>query len=349
MRRMVLRLRRVLGAIGAGGLGAGIAVATAGSTAEPAEARPNGAMGAPPSPFVARARRGEVAVPTLDEVEHMCALLTSCDRLPIPSVLFPPDFQGCVQKMSDELTSPSAVNFSLTMRECGLHADSCVALRACALRGAPPEACVGRGRQAVAGLCDIDGRALTCWHDEVLAVRDCPRGGEQCIVVNGEATCTLGPCPAGVKEGDRPRCSASGTHLLRCEKGSLASLDCGAFGLKCTTAGDGAAGCATSGPPCSGAAKRCDGNVAVGCLNSHEVRVDCDAAGLACPEAPGAIPVGACTASPPSAGACDFGGKAKCADDSIQYCYARRSRSVLCKALGFHKCDMGKNGVRCAV
>jgi hypothetical protein len=345
---MPRRLRSVLGGVRAAVMATWVAVAVAGSTAQPAEAWPNGALGAPPSPFVARARRGEVAVPTLDEVERMCALLTSCDWLPIPAVLFPADFQGCVKKMTDEMTSPTAVNFSLTMRECGLHADSCAALRACALRGATPEACVGRGRQGVVGLCDIDGRALTCWHDEVLAVRDCTRGGEQCIVVDGEATCTLGPCPPGIKEGERPRCSASGTHLLRCEKGSLVSLNCAAFGLKCTAAGEGAASCATSGPLCSGTAKRCDGNVAVGCLNSHEVRVDCDAAGLACASSPGAIPVGACAASPPSAGACDFGGKAKCGGDGIQYCYAGRSRSVPCKALGFHKCDMGKNGVRCA-
>jgi hypothetical protein len=333
----------------AAGIGAGMALIGAGSTAQLAEAWPSGAAGAPPSPFVVRARRGEVFVPTLDQVEHMCALLTSCDKLPIPAALFPADFQACVKKMTDEMTSPTAVNFSLTMRECGLQADSCAGLRTCALHGATPEACKGRGRQGFVGLCDVDGRALTCWHDEVLAVRDCTRGGEQCIVVDGEATCTLGPCPAGVNEGDKPRCSASGTHLLRCEKGSLASRDCAAFGLKCTTPGDGTAGCATSGPPCRGASRRCDGNVAVGCLNSHEVRVDCDDAGMACEKAPGTIPVGACIARLPSAGACDVGGKAKCDGGSIQYCYAGRPRSVFCKALGFQNCDVGRNGVRCTL
>src|SRR5262249_55016992 len=136
-----------------------------------------------PSPLVAQARRGLVAAPRVEDVEPMCALLTSCDRLPIPSSLFPADFQGCVNKMTEELASPAAVKFSLTMRECGLRANSCATLRACALRGASPDACKGRGRQGVVGLCDIDGRALSCWHDEVLAVRDCTRGDEQCMVV----------------------------------------------------------------------------------------------------------------------------------------------------------------------
>jgi hypothetical protein len=334
----------VLGAMSAGGIGLGIVLVCAGSTAQPAGLRPSGAE----SSFVARARRGEVAAPALEEVEQMCALLTSCDKVPIPSALFPSDFQACVKKMTDEMASPTAVNFSLTMRECGLRADSCASLRACALHGASAEACKGRGRQGVVGFCDVDGRALTCWHDEVLAVRDCARGGEQCIVVDAEAACTLGSCPPTAKEGDRPRCSVSGTHLLRCEKGKLASLDCAAFGLKCTMAADGGTGCATSGPACSAAAKRCEGNVAVTCLNGHEVRVDCNAGGLACLQTPGSTPVGACIAPLPSAGLCDSTDKAKCEGDSIHYCYAGRPRAYSCKALSFHKCDSGKNGIRCA-
>ncbi|HXN31082.1 MAG TPA: hypothetical protein VN894_04440 [Polyangiaceae bacterium] len=339
--------RKRLGRVGAAWLSAGMAVLCSGSAEKPADAGPIGTDGAAPSPFAVQARRGEVAVPAIEEVEHMCALLTGCDKLPIPAALFPADFQDCVKKMADEMSSPAAVNFSLTIRECGLRADSCASLRACALHGASAEACKGRGRQGVVGFCDVDGRAMTCWHDEVLAVRDCTRGGEQCIVVDGEATCTLGPCSGGVKDGDKPRCSASSTHLLHCEKGKLASLDCAAFGLKCTTAGDGAAGCATGGPACSGAAKRCDGNVAIGCFNGHEVRVDCDGAGLACKASPGAVSVGACSAPAAAAGGCDPSDKARCDGGSIRYCQAGRARSYSCKALGFHRCDAGKSGVRC--
>lgn len=339
-----MRCGRVLCALA---LGIAAALPCASSTERPARAWASGAEGSGPSPSVSQARRGEVSVPSLDEVEHMCAMLTACDRIPIPSSLFPPDFPSCVKKMTEELASPAAVNFSLTMRECGLRAESCAGLRACALHGASSDACKGRGRQGVVGFCDVDGRAMTCWHDEVLAVRDCTRGGEQCSVVDGEATCALGACGSSADDG-KPRCSASGTHLLRCEKGKLASLDCAAFGLKCSAAADGTAGCSTSGPPCIGAAKRCDGNVAVGCFNGHEVRIRCDAAGLSCEPSPGTTPVGAC-AAPPSPDRCDASDKARCEGDGIRYCSAGRWRSYACKSAGFHRCDPGRNGVRCSM
>jgi hypothetical protein len=300
------------------------------------------------STFVTNAQRNQVVPPDLGEVERMCALMTSCDRLPIPPSLVPEDFAACVKKMSDEMTSATAIGFSLTLRECGLQSDTCASLRGCAMRGANGEACNGRGKQGVVGFCDVDGRALTCWHEQTLAVRDCPRGGEQCLVVGGQATCTLGPCPATIAEGDKPRCSGSGTHLLHCEKGKLASLDCAAFGLKCSVAGDGTAACATSGPACTAGAARCDGNVSVTCYNGHEVRVDCAAAGLACNQnASAAAVVGACAAVPPATGACDPNEKPRCDDASIKYCAAGRPRSYSCKGAGFGRCDASRNGIRC--
>jgi hypothetical protein len=279
----------------------------------------------------------------------MCALLTSCDKLPIPPSLIPGDFSSCVAKMASELASPSAVGFSLLMRECGLQSNSCAALRSCALRGADPDACAGRGKQAVVGFCDVDGRALACWHEQPLAVRDCPRGGEQCIVVDGQATCTLGPCPATIAEGEKARCSASGRHLLHCEKGKLASLDCEAFGLKCAVGADGVAGCATSGAPCAAASRRCDGNAAVGCYDGHEVRVDCGAAGMTCASTPGNTPVGACfSPAPPPMEACDMSDHGKCDGANVKYCYAGLPRVYPCKALGFNRCDATATGVRCS-
>jgi hypothetical protein len=250
--------------------------------------------------------------------------------------------------MTDELTSATAVNFSLLMRECGLQSNSCASLRTCALRGANPEACSGRGKQGVVGTCDVDGRALACWHEQVLAVRDCPRGGEQCIVVGGQATCTLGPCPGDIREGDKPRCSASGTHILQCDKGKLASLDCAAFGLRCSVGSDGAAGCATSGAPCASSTKRCDGNVAVGCYNGHEVRVDCASAGLACAASSAGEAVGACVAPRATTPPCDDSDKAKCDGANVDYCYAGKNRAYFCKALGFGRCETTPIGVHCA-
>jgi len=351
---MIRRARKMVGAAVGAGIGVGIALALA--TASPVvvfedsaqAAGPNGPDGGVLSTFVSHAQRGEVEAPDLDDVEHMCALLTACDRLPIPPGFIPADFLGCVKKFTEELSSPAAIYFSLTMRECGLQSNSCAALRACALHGANPDACNGRGAQGVVGFCDVDGRAISCWHSQMLAVRDCGRGGEQCIVAGGDAKCVLGPCPGTIKDGDKPTCSASGTHKLQCEKGKLVSLDCAAFGLKCTTGADGAAACATSGPPCAGTAKRCDGTAAIGCFNGHEVRVDCANGGLACTPTPGSMPVGACVSTPPATGACDPGSQAKCDGANIKYCYGGKPRSYFCKALGFNKCD-GSKGVRCTL
>ena len=313
--------------------------------AQPPEARASNEAAA--SPFVAAAQRGEVAPPDAEDVEHMCALLTSCSDLPLPPQLLPADFAGCVRKMADELASPSALTFSLTMRECGLRTSSCSELRRCALRGVKTEACKGRGTSGVAGLCDAEGRAITCYKEKILAVRDCPRGGENCSVRDGQSTCTLGACPADLKESAPPTCSASGTRILRCEKGKVTSLDCAAFGLKCVNGNDGAS-CAAATPSCSGAGKRCDGTTAVGCFNGHEVKVDCGGANMVCNPVAGGTTLGACVAPPPPGAACDPATAAKCDGATLKYCFAGKPRSYLCKSLGFAKCVSDSKGARCA-
>src|SRR5580704_13373691 len=98
---MIRRARRRVGAAVGVGIGAlvALAVAAGGSVEQIARGAPPAAADAGTlSSFVAHAQRGEVEPPDLDDVEHMCALLTSCDRLPIPNGLIPPDFQSCVKK-----------------------------------------------------------------------------------------------------------------------------------------------------------------------------------------------------------------------------------------------------------
>jgi len=304
-----------------------------------AEAGPSRAASPTPHP--------DVSPPAIEDIEDMCALLTACDSLPIPPSLIPADFASCVRSMAQEMTAPSAVSFSLTIRECGLRSNSCGELRACALRGARPDLCVGRGKQTAAGYCDIDGRAVSCWHERVLAVRDCPRGGEQCSVREGEASCSLGPCPADIKEGAAPLCSASGTRILRCDKGRLVSLDCSAFGLRCAS-GPAGPGCAPATPACSAGSRRCEGNVAVGCFNGHEVRVDCGGTGLQCAAGLGSTTVGACASLPATTGACDPNAAARCDGANVKYCFAGKSRSYLCKSLGMSRCMADARGARCA-
>ena len=306
---------------------------------------------APASPLIDRGRQGRVVPPAIEDIEQVCALLTSCDRLPIPPAMVPTDFAACVRTIDAQLASPSAVAFSLLVRECGLTANSCAELRTCGLRGASPTACAGRGKDNPAGYCDIDGRALSCSHERVAGVRDCPRGGEQCSVREGQSACSLGPCPAGMTEGASPVCSASGTRILRCEHGVMTSLDCAAFGLICGS-GPGGAACTPPTAPCAGASRRCDGDVAVSCYDGHEVRVECAAAGMSCnPTDQGVRAVGACTAPTPApvpgGGPCDANARARCDGATLRYCSAGRPRSFPCKALGFNRCVSDASGARC--
>ncbi len=308
--------------------------------------------GAASSGLAERARQGRVVPPAIEDVEQVCALLTSCDQLPIPASMVPTDFAACVRSLSTQLASPSGVAFSLLIRECGLRANSCAELRSCGLRGASPTACTGRGRDNPAGYCDIDGRALSCFHERVAGVRDCPRGGEQCSVREGQAACSLGACPNEIAEGAPPVCSASGTRILRCEHGVLSSLDCAAFGLICSGGGGAGAACAPPTTPCAGAGSRCEGDVSVSCYNGHEVRVECGAAGLSCgtTDSQASRTVGACVAPAPVApgpGACDPGAPARCDGATLRYCFAGQPRSVLCKALGFNRCIAGGGWARC--
>ncbi len=268
--------------------------------------------------------------------------------------MVPTDFAGCVRSMSSQLASPGGVAFSLLVRECGLRANSCAELRTCGLRGASPTACTGRGKDSAVGYCDIDGRALSCSKERVAGVRDCPRGAEQCSVREGQAACSLGPCPREIAEGAPPACSASGTRILQCEHGVLNSLDCDAFGLICSTtpaAGGGAPTprCAPPTTPCTGSASRCDGDTAVSCYNGHEVRVECAAGGMTCAttDAGGRV-VGSCVAPAPATGAaCDPNAPARCDGGTLRYCAAGRPRSFLCKTLGFNRCVGGASGAHC--
>jgi hypothetical protein len=297
--------------------------------------------------YIQAASQGQVTPPDIEDVEHMCALLTSCDKLPFPPSSLPTSVPSCVSAFMKELTSPDAVKFSLTIRECGLRANSCTELRACALRGAEPAACAGRGKDRPVGICDLDGRAINCWHEAISGVRDCPRGGEQCIIRNGQPDCSLGPCTDENKEGGSPTCSGNGQRVLQCDHGKLRSLDCAAFGLKCTMDG-GKAGCAPPTAACAQSGTRCEGNVAVGCEHGHEVKIDCGASGLTCSGNAGPTALGSCVSSAPAAGEkCDPKDPPKCEGATIRYCLAGRKRSYFCKSLGFNRCLKEGQTVHC--
>ena len=302
----------------------------------------------------ATATGGHVIPADLEDVEHMCALLTGCGRLPLPQGIVPHDFVGCTRALHAELASPAAVTFSLTLRECGLRASSCGELRTCALRGAKADVCAGRGKAGPVDMCDSEGRAITCSDERVTLVRDCPRGGEQCVVREGHAVCALGSCD---KEA-APACSASGTRVVECKKGKLLSLDCGAFGLRCTPSSDGPK-CATPAASCQEGSTRCEGATALGCFRGHEVRVDCGARGLVCgagSDAPGGSnsAVGACALparAPVADGGpqgCDPTAPPRCDGATLRWCAWGQPRAYLCKSVGLQRCVSDDKGARCA-
>ena len=119
-------------------------LATSSSRAE-AQQHPGVSDGGIP-PYIVAAGQGLVTPPDMEDVEHMCALLTSCPNLPLSSDMLPSSVPGCVQSSMKELTSPEAVKFSLLIRECGLRSNSCAELRQCALRGATTDMCKDRGK-----------------------------------------------------------------------------------------------------------------------------------------------------------------------------------------------------------
>ena len=336
----------LLGGGALGVLGVFVAVAAVATRSGTAQAQQHGAGDGGVPAYIVAAGQGLVTPPDIEDVEHMCALLTSCPNLPFPASALPSSVPGCVQNMMNELTSPDAVKFSLTIRECGLRANSCNELRTCALRGAAADSCKDRGKNGAVGICDLDGRAINCLREKIVGVRDCPRGGEQCIVREGQAGCALGPCTGENKEGAPATCSASGTRILACDHGKLQSVDCSALGLKCTVA-DGRPGCSPATAACSGTSKHCDGNVSVGCMHGHEVRVDCGATGLTCNATPGSVPVGACVAPPSATDKCESKDAPKCDGATIKYCFAGRKRSYFCKSLGFNGCTKDGSAVHC--
>jgi hypothetical protein len=334
-------------------LGAGFALVAGISATSGAEGRASpGARGADAGARPALSAGGYVTPAHLDDVEHMCALLTACDKLPLPPGLVPPDFVGCTRALYAELASARAITFSLTLRDCGLKASSCGELRSCALRGAKVDLCAGRGKGAPVDMCDGDGRAVTCTNERVTLVRDCPRGGEQCVVQDGHAVCALGSCAKDAAPG----CSPSGTRVLECSKGKLLSLDCGAFGLKCTATADGPK-CVTQAATCQDGSTRCEGQTAIACSHGHEVRVDCGARGLACGAGTGALDagraatsaVGACVAVAPAQGACDPSSVPRCDGATLRWCAYGQKRGYLCKSVGLQRCITDdKAGARCA-
>jgi hypothetical protein len=294
------------------------------------------------APAVAMANKGLLVPPAIEDIEEMCALLLGCPDVPL--VAPKSDFGECVNAIQTTLSSPDGLKFSVPLRECGMQSDSCKELRECALRGASPDICKGRGKGKPVGLCDDEGRAVTCYNEKLVQLRDCPRFGEQCSARQGQSTCTLGDCPSDVPPDGTPVCSGNKQKIFSCDRGKLLSMDCSAFGLSCVMF-DGKPTCAASEAPTCDVkdAPKCSGDDHVSCISGHEVKVQCGKAGLKCASSPDKNTVGSCTMPASDGGACNPKTAAKCNGNSIEYCIGGKTRTFFCKALGFSRCG-GKPG-----
>ena len=297
------------------------------------------ASSAPAAEAEAEAEIHRVSPPVLDDVTSLCALLSGCTNQPVSPSVLADDFASCVKRYAPALGSPAFLGVPLSVRECGLHATSCSVLRDCLLRGVKAEACVGRGKSGSSGMCDTDGRAVICAKEKVLAVRDCPRGGEHCRVRDGEAVCVLDRCTEA--DGAKPKCL--GSKKVGCDKGFLVSVDCAVLDLVCEEGAEGAA-CVPKGAVCK--QDRCLGDTAVGCFAGKEVGIDCAKAGQTCVERAGAF--GRCKPPKSDAGPlCGVDGF-RCEGAIIKGCYGATPISFPCGAVGLKRCETFAKGVRCA-
>ncbi|GAC1351780.1 MAG: hypothetical protein NVSMB1_08120 [Polyangiales bacterium] len=311
--------------------------------------------GPPTSIYLSRAQSGVVLPPSIEDAEAFCALVLACRDVP----MFPPanDFTGCVHALMNQLSSPSALTSSVSIRECGLSATSCRSLRACALKGASEKVCdgVALDSKEPIGKCDLDARAVTCWRGKVLGVRNCGLADELCVVKDGKSECALaGACPPSAKAD----WACAGSRMVKCQDNKFLSIDCKVLSLSCVSAldasGKQAVGCApATTSSCKSSEKvtcAADNGSAVSCLLGKEVRVACSDQGMSCTES--------AKAGDRQAGVCEIpaGSKpcevkkfeSKCDGSTIKYCSHGSVRTYSCKSIGASKCVMDKgSGPRC--
>src|SRR5580704_810942 len=93
----------VLAGLGVGAVVIAMATASGERVAAAQNAAKGGTADAGMAAFMAQAAQGLVTPPDIEDVEHMCALLTSCRDLPFPSQMLPNSVPTCVKSFMDSL------------------------------------------------------------------------------------------------------------------------------------------------------------------------------------------------------------------------------------------------------
>jgi hypothetical protein len=314
-----------------------VAVPAIAAIAQPSAIAAPRTQGAP-----AGSRFGEVLPPDLEDVEHLCALEVGCDSARGTSPNVAPasrDLADCIRTHGRRLLSGAEPAGATA---CSLRATTCAELHACATEaeGRAQAACAGKGRDGAVSICDGPTRGLTCSQGRVVQITRCA-SPSTCSIVDGLPACAGAPCRA--TGAFRPRCGVDGARMTTCSKGRLLEIDCAARGGRCVEL-EGIAACTPNGEPCQPADARCDGEVAVQCVQGREVRVRCDAVGLSCARSGAEVGCAWRGVGKP----CEVGARATCEGTSVRYCMDGRTRTYACRALGFTRCLSGADGVRCA-
>jgi hypothetical protein len=269
--------------------------------------------------------KDETRAVTYAELVRACIASTACGVMPYPRVL------NCVEAYYD-LHSYFGLGpiYDAIYRCVNAAGGSCSAVSACFGARSCDASFSPRceGNQAVS--CDtLSGQTVTY---------NCAEAGLTCTVISGaasEAKCSAGSCTT---ESGR---TCEGTRLLSCSRGVTQVVECAARGRVCGKSMDGVFDCVGSGSETctSGALKRrCEGAVAVSCVNGQVSREDCSQRALdrGCRD-------GACV---PAGSEC-VDELDRCQASELQACLDGRWETYDCAVLGLGSCQGSAQGAAC--
>lgn len=267
------------------------------------------------------------------EAERICLTLQACSPLEFQST-FGGSLEFCTTSPSPGLPMPGTIEprqavtagLDQPLRElyrCLLDAggDCTKAGRCWALDGeggacmAPSGFQQARCGGALLSGCTLDGQTLRV---------NCARHDAGCTFLGAYFGCSLGTCTG------RPRCRGDEREL--CIGNSLFLSDCARDGQRCEEPRDGGARCVSEVPCARRDLGRCEGSIAINCLNEFEARTDCalNPTRKRCDK-------GACVET----GTQCSGLRVSCEGAAVQYCQDGFVRKADCVSAGFAGCDAG--------
>lgn len=287
--------------------------------------------------------------------EHACAWLGACEG-PIDSSRF----GTCVahaRLMMDCAANPSRRPHGATetLYQCLASADSCAKVDACVFpKGLRPCPTFDAGSFTA---CSDDTRVECVANQQRPAsIEPCAAFGQTCFAINGSTSICAGTHSASCP-GSAVTCS--GSAVVSCSKQPGLSAvdvgyDCASFGEGTCASTDAGAGCtASSAPACSDPLDvHCStsgiGEVAVSCVQGHQIAVDCNAVSARCSVVDGGVPGNPETAcGQPASNAPTCTGDDTCAGNVLTSCAGAVKHTLDCTSVGLGPCSVKSGYARC--